>query len=296
MRKFYEVVQDEAGNIVPGAEVYFRENTAPYSLITIYSDDGSTETANPAVADNEGYVTAWFANGTYRIEVYVDGELEKTFSDYQHFDLDDISTYIQTLLDDADAATARATLGLTIGTHVQAYDADLAAIAALADPNADRILFWDDSEGAYAYLAPSTGLVISTTNLAIDEASAANYRANTADKVLSTDAVWASAASVALTPGTNVAVDMSTGINFSLAMGGNYTLDNFTNGKAGQTGCIEITQDGTGSRTLAYGSAWLFAGGSDPALSTPASSKDLLLYQVLADGSSAYAVLVKAIA
>lgn len=47
----------------------------------------------------------------------------------------------------------------------QPIDADLTAIAALADPNADRILFWDDSLGAYTYLVPNTGISISGTNL-----------------------------------------------------------------------------------------------------------------------------------
>jgi len=41
-----------------------------------------------------------------------------------------ISAFGATLVDDADASTARSTLGLVIGTNVQAYDADLASIAA----------------------------------------------------------------------------------------------------------------------------------------------------------------------
>lgn len=48
---------------------------------------------------------------------------------------------------------------------VAEYDADIAQIAALTDPNADRMLFWDDSAGAYAYLAPGTGLSITTTTI-----------------------------------------------------------------------------------------------------------------------------------
>jgi hypothetical protein len=42
-----------------------------------------------------------------------------------------LSAYGRTLIDDADAATARGTLGLVLGTDVQPFDGDLSAIGAL---------------------------------------------------------------------------------------------------------------------------------------------------------------------
>jgi hypothetical protein len=39
--------------------------------------------------------------------------------------------------------------------------------SALDDPNADRIVFWDDSAGAFAYLTPGAGLNISGTTLSV---------------------------------------------------------------------------------------------------------------------------------
>lgn len=48
---------------------------------------------------------------------------------------------------------------------LQPLDADLTTIGGLADPNADRVLFWDDSAGAYAYLSIGTGLDLTGTTL-----------------------------------------------------------------------------------------------------------------------------------
>jgi hypothetical protein len=58
--------------------------------------------------------------------------------------------------------------GVTSAIQTQIDD----KISKIADPNADRILFWDDSAGVYAYLAASTGLTISGTNMTVRSASA----------------------------------------------------------------------------------------------------------------------------
>ena len=82
----------------------------------------------------------------------------------------------------------------------------------------------------------------------------------------------------ALTDGASITADFSAGNNFSVTLGGNRTLENPSNAAAGQSGVIVITQDATGSRTLAYGSNWKFAGGTDPTLTTAANAVDVLSY------------------
>ena len=51
-----------------------------------------------------------------------------------------LSAFGRTLIDDADATTARATLGVVIGTNVQAYDAGLLSIAGLTTA-ADKMIY-----------------------------------------------------------------------------------------------------------------------------------------------------------
>lgn len=84
----------------------------------------------------------------------------------------------------------------------------------------------------------------------------------------------------ALTDGATITPDFSAANNFSVTLGGNRTLANPTNLTAGQSGAIVITQDGTGSRTLSFGSYWKFATGTAPTLTTTASKVDLLVYYV----------------
>ena len=84
----------------------------------------------------------------------------------------------------------------------------------------------------------------------------------------------------ALTDGSTITPDLADSNNFSVTLGGNRTLANPSNIVAGQSGSFFITQDGTGSRTLAYGSYYDFAGGTAPTLSTTASAVDRIDYVV----------------
>lgn len=91
----------------------------------------------------------------------------------------------------------------------------------------------------------------------------------------------------ALTDAATIAVDMSVGNNFSVTLGGNRTLGNPTNLNAGQSGVIFITQDATGSRTLAYSSFWDFPSQTAPTLTTTANAVDVLIYTVRSSTSIA---------
>lgn len=65
----------------------------------------------------------------------------------------------------SSAGGARTALGLEIGTNVQAFSAALSQLAGLGDPNADRLMFWDDSASSFAYLTLGTNLSITGTTL-----------------------------------------------------------------------------------------------------------------------------------
>lgn len=116
-----------------------------------------------------------------------------------------------------------------------------------------------------------------------DVANAATARSNLGAAALAVAQSFTAAqrgSVVALTDASSIATDMALGNNFSVTLGGSRTLANPTNLTAGQSGVIVITQDGTGSRTLAYGSYWKFPTGTAPTLTTTASAVDVLAYYV----------------
>lgn len=79
---------------------------------------------------------------------------------------------------------------------------------------------------------------------------------------------------------TNTALDFTAGNNFSMIVGASIVLSNPTGMTTGQSGIIQIQQDGTGSRTVGFSSYWDFPGASVPSLSTGANALDTITYFV----------------
>lgn len=102
-------------------------------------------------------------------------------------------------------------------------------------------------------------------------------------------------APITLLDGATINVNAAMGTTFRVTLAGNRTLANPTNLSNGQQLFFRIKQDGTGSRTLAYGSKYKFPGGS-ATLSTAASSVDVLACQYDANDDTLVCVLNKAFA
>lgn len=111
----------------------------------------------------------------------------------------------------SDTTLARASAGdLTVegnalyragGTDVALADGGTGA--SLTDPNADRIMFWDDSAGQLTWLAPGTGLTITATTI---DASGGSGD-------VATDAIWDAKGDLAGGTGANTAARLAVGTN-----------------------------------------------------------------------------------
>ena len=101
---------------------------------------------------------------------------------------------------------------------------------------------------------------------------------------------------VALTDAASIATDASLSNTFTVTLGGNRTLANPTNLTNGAIYTWRVRQDGTGSRTLAYGSKFKWPGGAAPVLTTTASATDFISGQYFSDTDTLLCTSLKAFA
>ena len=93
-----------------------------------------------------------------------------------------------------------------------------------------------------------------------------------------------------LTSGATVTPDFNDSNNFTLTLDQNLTIANPSNLVAGQSGSIFLVQDGTGSRTAAWGSYWDFAGGTAPTLTAGAGGAVDRVDYIVRSATSIHAV------
>jgi hypothetical protein len=142
-----------------------------------------------------------------------------------------------------------------------------------------------DGSAAITVVTAGSGISITGTAVANTGVLSVNGSTGTITNVAATNAAQSFTAAqrgspVALTDAATVAVNLSLSNHYTLSLGGNRTLGAPTNQTAGQSGVIVITQDATGSRTLAFASVWKFPGGTAPTLTTTANAVDVLAYYV----------------
>ena len=86
-------------------------------------------------------------------------------------------------------------------------------------------------------------------------------------------------ADATLTDGATITWDVGSSPVAKVTLGGNRTLSAPTNSVAGQFISIAVIQDGTGSRTLTWNSAYEFTGDVAPTLTTTASKADIFVFK-----------------
>lgn len=218
------------------------------------SPDGSSFVQSMVIDKDNG-------NIDFKQDVHVTGALSGVGSN----DLDDITlTSVATndiLVHSGSAwvnqapATARSSLGLVIGTDVQAYDA-----------------------------------TISKTNTAETRSAAINM----ADNILQRPELKDYAETlVSASSGSSYTIDLEDGNNVEVTLTANCTFS-FSNppasGKGGSFTLI-LKQDGTGGRTVTWPAAVKWAGGTAPTLTTAANAVDVLAFITTDAGTKWYGFL-----
>lgn len=104
--------------------------------------------------------------------------------------------------------------------------------------------------------------------------STADFFNNNAGKILTTDQIWAAAPDTILTDAGTIQLNMKSGINFYVLLGGNRTMANPTNVIVGKTGWLRFNM--LAPRTVSWGANYKHVGGIAP--SFPSAGQYVLPY------------------
>ena len=145
----------------------------------------------------------------------------------------------------------------------------------------------------------SINLIFDTANASFDKANAALANSATGTQVFNgnlsikstfsvqgtVDTASANIRSQTLTDGATINWDASQGQIATITLGGNRTLANASNIRVG-TYILHVIQDGSGNRTLNFGSQYKWPAGVAPPTSSSPNARDVLMF--VSDGSLMY--------
>jgi len=181
---------------------------------------------------------------------------------------------------------------------------EIDTLSSLTKEDPDVIVLEDNDENGILFQDTNTNARVSTTKIVLERGT--NFETPntlTAPKVTGVseianvgggqntnfdNSVSVDVKAMSLGAGSHI-LDLNRNANFKLTLSGNITLVNPAELTAGTTGSIFIVQDGTGSRTVSYGTSWDFIGGTAPTMTTGANSVDRIDYIVL-DSTNIHAV------
>lgn len=129
----------------------------------------------------------------------------------------------------------------------------------------------------------AAGVVANATTATSFTANQTFVVANVTNQLQVYGATWQNM--ITLTDASTLTLNLAQTQNFTVTLGGSRTVANATNIQTGQSGMLVVRQDGTGGRTLTFGTGWRFPGNTAPTLTTTASAVDVIVFTARDSGN-----------